>query len=86
MSVKNSHCLGYAPADTRGELYRLCRDEVSGRRMRQQIQEANYTAYAVMKFLAVMGILACVFDDSMLLPAIIFGVGTAIGIYNWRNR
>jgi hypothetical protein len=53
---------------------------------RQQIQEANYTAYAVMKFLAVMGILACVFDDSMLLPAIIFGVGTAIGIYNWRSR
>jgi hypothetical protein len=53
---------------------------------RQQIQEANYTAYAVMKLLAVMGILACVFDDSMLLPAIIFGVGTAIGIYNWRNR
>jgi hypothetical protein len=53
---------------------------------RQQIREQSYTAISVMKFLAVMGILACVFDDSMLLPAIIFGVGTAIGIYNWRSR
>jgi hypothetical protein len=53
---------------------------------RQQIREQSYTAISVMKFLAVMGVLACVFDDSLLLPAIIFGVGTAIGICNWRMR
>jgi hypothetical protein len=53
---------------------------------RQQIREQNYTAYSVMRFLAVLGILACVFDDSLVVPAVIFGVGMAIGILNWRTK
>jgi hypothetical protein len=53
---------------------------------RQQIREANYTAYTVMQMLAVFGILAVFFDDTLVLPAIIFGVGLAIGIWNWRTR
>jgi hypothetical protein len=53
---------------------------------RQQIQEANYTAYTVMQMLAVFGILAVIYDDTMLLPAVIFGVASLIGIWNWRTR
>jgi protein-S-isoprenylcysteine O-methyltransferase Ste14 len=53
---------------------------------RRQIQEANYTAYTVMQMLAVLGILAVIYDDTMLLPAVIFGAATVIGIWNWRTR
>jgi hypothetical protein len=53
---------------------------------RQQIYEANYTAYTVMQILAVFGVLSCFYDDTLLLPAVIFGVAIAIGIWNWGTR